>query len=189
MSYFKSKILFAFFLISGIVFSVSAQNKKSADSKANFIPNPIKDMEILLGDWEGDVHSETGPVVTSKELKVSLNFSSVFNSRMVQFSSSAATVGEQGAIRSYGVIAYDTSEKQFHFMLYSDTCEVFNLTGNWMNRYNLNFSGSTVKNGKKIKMTLWFGFKVKDQIDYKLYTTIDNSLVSESGKLKRKTSK
>jgi len=187
MSKFKLKILFVFFMLSGIAVCLPAQSKKASSNKSYFVPDPIKNMETLLGDWEGSIHSETGPVVTSKELKVSLSFSSLFNGRMVQVGSIAETVGGKDIVESYGVIAYDTSEKQVHLMLYTDTCEVFTLTGNWANRFNLNFSGSTTKSGKKIKMTLWLGVKIKDQIDYKLYTTIDNTLISETGQLKRKS--
>ena len=157
------------------------------NEKKKYIPGPIKKMEMMIGKWEGNVHSETGPVVSSREMIVGFEFSKAWNEQALQLSSTSEIIVQQKKSRGYGIIASDTISNELHMMLLNDSGAVYNLIGKWTNEFSLNFSCNTVRNGKKIGITLWLIFKIKDQLDYSMYTSIgEETLISDKGILKRK---
>lgn len=155
--------------------------------KRKYIPGPIKKMEMMIGKWEGNVHSETGPVVSSREMIVGFDFSKALNEQAIQLSSTSEIIGQQKKSRGYGIIASDTISNELHMMLLNDSGAVYDLIGKWTNNFSLNFSCNTERNGKKIGITLWLIFKTKDQLDYSMYTSIgEETLISDKGVLARK---
>ena len=176
-------------LVSLIVFSGATGKlvaQKQSVKKAN-IPVAIDKMEKVLGKWEGNVHSETGPVVVNTELKMEFNFSRMFNDMAIRVETSTENITKQKKSNGYGVIVCDTLAKELHLMLLNDSGAVYDLVGKWTNENSLNFTCNTEKNGKKIGITLWLIFKIKDSLEYSMYTSIgEGLLITEKGLLKRK---
>jgi len=175
-----------FVLILFILASSASQLYSQSKSKTS---EPIQRMEKFLGHWEGNVHSETGPVVTSKEIKTSFDFSRTCKDLAVLLSAKFESDSTHQKMESYSVMAYEMSKKEIHMMMLNDSGEVYDLTGKWTNDYSLNFTCNTVRNGKNIGITLWMIVKIKDQLEYKRYTNIgEDLLISDSGILSRKKS-
>lgn len=180
-----SRVILAGLIIFCCVTDELAAQKQNV--KKTSIPLAIKKMEKVLGKWEGKVHSETGPVVINTELNMEFNFSRMLNDMAIQVETSTENITKQKKSNGYGVILCDTLVKELHLMLLNDSGAVYDLTGKWTNENSLNFSCNTVKNGKKIGITLWLIFKVKDRLDYSMYTSIgEDLLISEKGLLARK---
>lgn len=172
--------IFLFLLTSSGIYA------QKQNAKKKYVPEPIKKMEMMIGKWEGNVHSETGPVVSSRELIVGFDFSKILNDQAIQISTSTEIITEQKKSKGYGIIASDTITKELHMMLLNDSGAVYDLIGKWTNDFALNFSCNTIQKGKKIGITLWMIFKVNDELDYSMYTSIgEETLITDKGILKR----
>ncbi len=186
LKFLKSvNILLIVFLLS--TSGLFAQGQKQIKPKLQDIPESIKRMEKLMGKWEGNVHSETGPIVTSKELRVSFDFSKMFKDLAVKVTTKFEVIDTPRVKEGTIIIGYDAADTQLHALMLNDNGEAYDLIGKWTNDYNLNFSCNTERRGNKIGITIWFGLKVPDEIGFKMYTSIgDNMLITDEGKLKRK---
>jgi hypothetical protein len=164
-----------------------AQQQKQA--RANPVPvgEPVKSMEKLMGKWEGIIHSETGPVVTKKDIKASFDFSPVFKNLAVKASTRFEVIDTPKVTEGTMVIGFDATDKQYHLLMMNDEGEAYDLNGKWINDYNLNFSCNTERGGKKIGLTLYMNIKTPGELGYKMYTSIGESLlITDEGKLMRK---
>jgi hypothetical protein len=176
----------AFLFVVVLMCSHLIAQTPAAAKKSSSVPEPIERMSKMMGKWKGNVHSETGPIVTSKELNATMEFSKSFKNLVIKFSNRFESTGTQNVLEGSGMIAYDTSDHKLHFFIAYDSGEVYDLQGSWVNNYNLNFSTSGTRNGKSLGITLWFGLKIPNQLEYKLYTTIgDDLLISDTGKLQK----
>ncbi len=178
-------ILIVFLSVSPTLF---AQQQKQVKPKPVPVGEPVRGLEKLMGKWEGNVHSETGPVVTKKELKVSFDFSAAFKNLAVKVSTKFEVIDTPQVTEGTIVIGYDATDNQYHALMMNDKGEAYDLIGKWTNNYNLNFSGSTERGGKKIGITMWMNIKTPGELGYKMYTTIgENLLITDEGKLRKKT--
>jgi|GEM_PF-4051229 len=169
------------------VFSSAQADKKPAATKSPAMPEALKAMDKLIGEWEGTIPSVTGPVVTTRNVKTTYSFSRIFKNQAIKMESRVQGVEDQKVTESYSVIGYDTAQKELHLQMITDQGIVYDLKGSWMNKYNLNFNCNTERNGKKIGITIWFGLKNEDWIDYRMYVTPgDNQLLTDEGKLMKK---
>jgi len=167
--------------------ATKAPAAKSPAAKTMATPEPLKWMDKLMGDWEGTIPSVTGPVVTTHDVKTTYSFSRMFKNQAVKMECRFQGVDTPKVMESYSVIGYDTAQKKLHIQMITDQGAVYDLEGSWMNKYNLNFNCNTERSGKKIGITIWFGLKNEDYIDYRMYTTIGNDLlITEEGKLMKK---
>jgi hypothetical protein len=189
----RKSMLLVIFLLSS-VFCFAQTEKKPApkapaapSAPATATPEAIKSLDKLIGEWEGTIPSVTGPVVTTRNVKTTYNFSRIFKNQALKMECKFQGVEDQRVTESYSVIAYDTSLKELRMMMVSDQGTVYDLKGSWTNKLNLNFNCNTERNGKKIGITIWFGLRNEDSIDYRMYTTIGNDLlITEEGKLTKK---
>ena len=164
-----------------------AQQQKQVKPKSISIAEPLERMERLMGKWEGTVHSETGPVVTKKELKTSFDFSRQFKNLAVKISTRFDVIDTPLVTEETFIIGYDASDNQLHALIMNDHGEAYDLLGKWTNDYNLNFSCNTERGGKKIGITIWMNIKTPGELGYKRYTSINETLlITDEGKLMRK---
>ena len=193
----RKSILLVIFLLSAVFCFAQTETKPApipqaapsvpSSSTAPAIPDAIKSLDKLIGEWEGTIPSVTGPVVTTKNVKTTYNFSKIFKNQAIRMECKFQNVEDKKMTESYSVIAYDTSLKELHMMMVSDQGVVYDLKGSWTNKINLNFNCNTERNGKKIGITIWFGLRNEGSIDYRMYTTIGSDLLmTEEGKLTKK---
>ena len=186
-SAFLMKLFNLLFIFLFAFYQLNAQGIKQAKPKASPVPDPIQRMEKLMGKWEGNIHSETGPVVTKKELKATFDFTSMLKNLGVKVSTKFEVVDTPKVTEGAIFMGYDATDNELHALMMNDKGEAFDLIGKWTNDYNLNFSCNTSRGGKHIGITLWMNIKVPDQLGYKMYTTIgDDLLITDEGALMKK---
>ena len=166
-------VFVSFLLVMTLQHTAFAQAKKQVRK----IPDAIKQLEFLMGKWEGKVASETGPVVTNKEYSATYEFSKVLNGAAIKVSATHKEVKPDSSFESSGIIGYDTSSKQLHIFLVNDAGETYDLKGNWTNMTTLNFTYEGVRNAKKMLVNMWLSKMDGNKIEIKTYTTIGEELL------------
>ena len=158
------------FMLFAIIFSTVAIDSNAKKKKYTNVPVPVQNLMKFLGNWEANakltMNGKIYKVFYSVDYKATAGGNGLYaDNWFIQ--------SELGTLEGVNLVGFDPNDSKIKWFSIDNKGTTHEHIGEWKTPEHLYIENNGIHDGKKYNERIDFNFKGKNEMDFKLVSTLD----------------